>query len=704
MRKTFTPCHDNFGKLTQNTGVTAGPVACPSVVCCTTNTNHIKNNYKDDSANAVSFSFIQKNNLNTTAFMKTFLRSATNHVSNFTNSFTSRLAGLFKRDFSKDKNKGIDASQYSIYTPSALPTKSTTMKILLLKSKIFAFIIAGLFFVSGALGQTTTITSPNTVNASTIPVNNAIIINAGGTLNIDAANTFASITTANAGTSTISGTGTLTVTGNVSIVSSNTLTLTGLNFLMNVGGSWSNGGTFTAGTSTVNFNSTTTGNTIAGTLTGTSKFNKLIFNGIGGAWSFSANADIASDFTITNGTVTAPSGNLNVGGNWSNSGTFNHNNGTVIFNGIAAQDIGGTSSTSFYYLTITNSSAAVTASTNFNVSNTLTLSGVATILNPGSGVVINSGGSAGTISGTGTIKVTRTTGTPDFVNQYKFSTYSIATMTVDYAGTGNQTVNQTSSLGNNNYGALIISGNAGNIKSLQGAVYVNGNVTITTATLDAVTNTLYVGGNWTNNGVLATNGTVEFNGGNAATIGASNFNNITFSGTGIKTATGALTIAGNVNITNNFTAGAFTHTVGGSWANSNIFNAGTSTIIFNSTSTGNTISGNNLTGTNKFNNLTFNGIGGAWSFSNNADIGGNFTITNGTVTNANVNLNIGGNWTNNSGNFSFLPATGTVTFNGTTLQTISGSSATNFYNLTISNTIAAVTANTNFNVLGTLNI
>src|ERR1035437_7323327 len=220
MRKTFTPCPDNFWKLTQSTGVTAGPVACPSVVCCTTNTNHIKNNYKDacpdifgDSANAGSFSFIQKNYLNTTAFMKTFLRSATNHVSNFTNSFTSRLAGLFKKDFSKDKNKGIDASQYSIYTPSALPTKSTTMKILLLKSKIFAFIIAGLFFVSRALGQTTTITSPNTVNASTIPVNNAIIINAGGTLNMDAANTFASITTANAGTSTISGTGTLTVTG-----------------------------------------------------------------------------------------------------------------------------------------------------------------------------------------------------------------------------------------------------------------------------------------------------------------------------------------------------------------------------------------------------------------------------------------------------------------------------------------------------------
>src|ERR1035437_4942584 len=76
MKKTFTPCPDNFGKLTQNTGVTAGPVACPSVVCCTTNTNHIKNNYKDDSANAGSFSFIQNTTLKLSAFMKTLLRKS----------------------------------------------------------------------------------------------------------------------------------------------------------------------------------------------------------------------------------------------------------------------------------------------------------------------------------------------------------------------------------------------------------------------------------------------------------------------------------------------------------------------------------------------------------------------------------------------------------------------------------------------------
>src|ERR1035437_9480043 len=169
------------------------------------------------------------------------------------------------------------------------------------KSKFLALVIAGLFFVSGALGQTI-ITTGNTVNASTITAGNTVQINAGGTLNMDAANTFASITTFNAGTSTISGTFALTVTGNVTIVASNILTLTGLNFLMNVGGSWSNGGTFTAGTSTVNFNSTVP-QSIGGTTSPTT-FNNLTINNTGVAGSntvtLGVNISIGA-LTVSNG-------------------------------------------------------------------------------------------------------------------------------------------------------------------------------------------------------------------------------------------------------------------------------------------------------------------------------------------------------------------------------------------------------------------
>ncbi|HEY3371579.1 MAG TPA: hypothetical protein VGK10_12055 [Prolixibacteraceae bacterium] len=64
------------------------------------------------------------------------------------------------------------------------------------------------------LGQTT-ILSGTIVNASTITAGSTIIINAGGTLNMDETKTFLSITIANDGTSTISGTYNLIVSNNI---------------------------------------------------------------------------------------------------------------------------------------------------------------------------------------------------------------------------------------------------------------------------------------------------------------------------------------------------------------------------------------------------------------------------------------------------------------------------------------------------------
>jgi len=49
-----------FTQLTQYFSVTkAGHITCPYVVCTTATANNIKNNYKDDLANAGSFSFIE---------------------------------------------------------------------------------------------------------------------------------------------------------------------------------------------------------------------------------------------------------------------------------------------------------------------------------------------------------------------------------------------------------------------------------------------------------------------------------------------------------------------------------------------------------------------------------------------------------------------------------------------------------------------
>ncbi|MDB5229164.1 MAG: hypothetical protein JWN78_3357, partial [Bacteroidota bacterium] len=140
-----------------------------------------------------------------------------------------------------------------------------------------------------------------------------------------------------------------------------------------VGGSWTNQGTFSAGTATVTFNSTTTGKTLTGNLSGSSKFYNLTFNGTGGAWAFfSSPCDVGSNFTITNGAVTAPSGNLNVAGTWSNSATFTHNSGTVNLNGTSNQSLTGSVLTVFNNLILNNSNGA-TLTTDENIDNALTL-------------------------------------------------------------------------------------------------------------------------------------------------------------------------------------------------------------------------------------------------------------------------------------------------------------------------------------------
>ncbi|WP_276501189.1 beta strand repeat-containing protein [Terrimonas pollutisoli] len=84
-----------------------------------------------------------------------------------------------------------------------------------------SLLFAGVLFTATSFAQTT-INNGQTVAASNITANTAIIINAGGTLDMDVSKSFTTLTTANAGTSAISGTGVLTL---------NTVTIAGGNDL-----------------------------------------------------------------------------------------------------------------------------------------------------------------------------------------------------------------------------------------------------------------------------------------------------------------------------------------------------------------------------------------------------------------------------------------------------------------------------------------
>lgn len=132
------------------------------------------------------------------------------------------------------------------------------------------------------------------------------------------------------------------------VVISSTLTSSSNN--INVNGNFTNNGTFNHNNGTVTFNGTST---ISGTATTT--FKNLVVSG------------------TLNGKA---SGNVNVSGNFTNNGTFNHNSGTVTFNGTTATISGSNSLTEFNNLIVNNGTTVdVSSSNKITAQGTLTVNG-----------------------------------------------------------------------------------------------------------------------------------------------------------------------------------------------------------------------------------------------------------------------------------------------------------------------------------------
>lgn len=129
---------------------------------------------------------------------------------------------------------------------------------------------------------------------------------------------------------------------------------------ISVQGSWNNsGGTFTANGNTVTFDDTDGGETLAGTMTGSSGFYNITFddNGNSGAWNFNTNsATVTNNFIITGGSVTAPSTTLTISQNFTNDDSFSNNSGSIVFN-----DSGKTSELSYSATTTFNDFTVSTA-------------------------------------------------------------------------------------------------------------------------------------------------------------------------------------------------------------------------------------------------------------------------------------------------------------------------------------------------------
>ncbi len=130
------------------------------------------------------------------------------------------------------------------------------------------------------------------------------------------------------------------------------------------------------------------------------------------------------NLTITAGTFDVDYYNISLKGNWTfTSGTFNYRTQTVTFNGSSAQQILGASATSFYNLTLNNSSGLTLAPSSgiiTTVRNTLTLtSGKITLGNYD--LNIGATGVSGSISGAGSSNYIITSGT-GVLRQYNIGT------------------------------------------------------------------------------------------------------------------------------------------------------------------------------------------------------------------------------------------------------------------------------------------
>lgn len=580
---------------------------------------------------------------------------------------------------------------------------------------------AGSINVSGSTTVSGNLTWGGTTGTKTL---NDITINTGGTWNNSASESFTvSGSISNSGTFTAGNSSTYTCTGTGKTFSG-TLVIRRLT----INGSYTNNGTITcavrfrgSGTLTQGASSTlnitcranrftlsalvasATGNTVNyGRSGGVS--NQTVKSVSGGYYNLTASGagtktlaaatTVLGNLLISGVTLASSNNALTVGGNFTNNGTYTQGTSTVTMNGGTAQSIGGTTATTFYKLSITNTASTVTAATNFSVSNTLAVSSNA-VLAPGSTIIISG---TGTLNGTGTVRVTRIASTPDFLSQYTIANKTLSGLTVDYTGAGNQNVNAL------NYGSLSISTNGTRTVTFPSSTVGVSNVFSPTA----ITTSYVITGN-----------TVNFNGTIAQTIPAFNYNNLTSSSSGSRT----LAATGTIGVAAVFTVGTNAYTTTGSTVN---FNGTSSQTIpafnyYNLTSsssgarvlasTGTVgVAGAFTPGTNGYtitnNTMNFNGSGGqsipAFTYNNlvlsgsgsetlsgNIIVNTDLTITsNLDVSSSNYSINIQRNWIKNG---SFTAQNGTVTFDGAQAQTLAGSgSVSSFENLVINNTSGGV--------------
>ncbi len=428
-----------------------------------------------------------------------------------------------------------------------------------------------------------------------------------------------------------------------------------------VRGNWINAGTYTPGTSTVIFN----GNSPQTIDIGSSPIYNLYVACISPSGTVTA---VGNTLRVTNnvniiplGTLFAGGNDIEVGGNWTNAGTFTSDTSTVIFNGSGIQTI--SMGASVFYNTTFNGTGTVNIVSNYGpFNNTFFINGS---LNIASGATLNFNNYDIQING-------------DWINN---GTFIPGTRTVIFNGTGTQQVN----LGTSAFWNLDINSASCLMQIVGGALDIDNNINVVSGgTIDLNNFDVKIGGNWQNNGnIVIGNSSVFFDGTSTQTVvNDSAFVNVTINGVGNTVILNSnITILGNLTIgsTSTLNVGVYNIRVSGNWVNNGTFLSGTGTVYF----VGNGVVQTVNAGGFAFNNFVVDCDTSGTKVNvvdNPLLVDGSITIESGDTLNSNnYNIIVGLHFTNNG---VFIANNDSVFFNGNQVQTINiGSSR--FYHVVL---------------------
>lgn len=469
-------------------------------------------------------------------------------------------------------------------------------------------------------------------------------------------------------------------------------------------------GNIVIGTQTLTINGTVSGSggIVGGpsskmVIGGTGNFGTLNFSGSNQLLDFTMNRTSSGLVTLGDnleilGTLTQTEGELDLNGNTLTiGGAFARSFGTlgvdaaasIIINGSGVLPSGSTGITgaSLGTLTMNRSGATLDASASVTITNLNLTSGT---LNNGSGLAMASGGTITRAQqGAMTASPNNTT-----------NAYNVVYNTTSPISSGPELPSNTTALAN------LTKLGSGTL-TLISDITVNGILTFSSGTFNSGANDLNLKGNLVSNAASVLTGS-----------------NVTFSGTSIISGS-TPPVFGGIIVTGTLTPSA-NFNINGDLTNNGTLNAGSATVTFGGTTNflgAGPYNFNNVSITGILNAPTTMSVAGNWSnsgtfnrglASNNVTFNGTTSFTGpGTTTfssititgtlNSSATLRVAGNFTNNG---TFVAGTGTLLLNGSSVQSIAGSTATTFNNLTVTNTAnpLSVQVQSNQNMRGILTL